>query len=65
MEKTAMSISDQIREALDGRTQRWLAIKAMIPESDLSLKINGKIEFTEEELKSISKALKRKIKAPK
>lgn len=62
MEKTIVSIPEQIKAAMDGRTQRWLSMKAMIPEADLSNKMKGKSEFTDEELRTISSLLKVKIK---
>ncbi len=59
MEKTALSISEQIKVALDGRTQRWLSLEAKIPEADLSKKMNG-VEgflFTQEEINRINARL--------
>lgn len=61
MAKVGLSIADQIRIALDGRTQRWLSFEVKIPEQELSKKMNGSLEFTEEELKSIQERLKFKI----
>ncbi len=59
MENTVeKSIPDLIREALDGRTQRWLSLKAKIFESELSKKMNGIIKFTDSELDRISNVLK-------
>lgn len=63
MEKTkVISIADQVKDALDGRTQRWLSFKAEIPESDLSKKMNDSLEFTDEEIKRINSILGSKIK---
>lgn len=63
MEKVkTISIADQVKDALDGRTQRWLSFKAEIPESDLSRKMNGSLEFTDEEIKKINELLGVKIK---
>lgn len=62
MEQTVLPIPEQVTKALDGRTQRWLALNAKIPESELSKKMNGHIDFTEEEIKSINELLKVKIK---
>lgn len=62
MPKTEISIPDQIKTALDGRTQRWLSFEVRIPEPDLSKKMKGTLDFTEEELKSIQERLKFKIK---
>ena len=50
-------ILDQIKVAMDGRTQRWLALNARIPETDLSRKLNGLVKFDETEIKSIEEAL--------
>lgn len=60
--KTKISIPDQIREALDGRTQRWLSFEVRIPEQELSKKMNEVLDFTEEELASIEKRLAFKLK---
>lgn len=62
MPKTEISIPDQIKTALDGRTQRWLSFEVRIPEPDLSKKMKGTLDFTEEELKSIQERLKFNIK---
>lgn len=63
MEKTIIiSVPEQVRIALDGRTQRWLAMAIRMPETDLSKRMNGNVEFTDEELKSINVLLKAKIK---
>lgn len=55
------TIPERIKEALDGRTQRWLCFKALIPEADLSKKMKGKLRFSEEEIKKIENALGTKI----
>jgi hypothetical protein len=63
MEKTKiLSVADQVKYALDGRTQRWLSFRAEIPESDLSKKMNGVLDFTEDEIKRINEILDCKIK---
>ncbi len=62
MAKVELSIAEQIKVALDGRTQRWLSFEVKIPEQELSKKMNGSLEFTEEELKDIQTRLKFKIK---
>ena len=61
MKKEKVSIKDQILEALDGRTQRWLSFEIRIPEQTLSKKMNGSIPFTNEELKKIENRLKYKF----
>ena len=40
--KTELRLHERIKEALDGRTQRWLSLNAKIPESELSRKMQGK-----------------------
>ena len=52
-----ITIQEQITAALDGRTQRWLSIRAQIPESDLSKKMNGSWEFKKEEIDRINEVL--------
>lgn len=57
-EKTKLSIQDKIKQALDGRTQRWLCFKSEIPETELSRKMQGKLLFTDAEISRINEALK-------
>ena len=61
MKEANLSIPEQIRKALDGRTQRWLSFEARIPESDLSKKMNNELPFTEAELERIETRLDFKI----
>lgn len=61
MPKVILSIPAQIKVALDGRTQRWLSIEVSIAEAELSKKMNGAMDFTEQELKRIEERLKFKI----
>lgn len=56
-----MTIPEQIKKALDGRTQRWLSFEVRIAEQELSKKMKGTIDFTDEELKSIEERLNFKI----
>ena len=56
--KTELKLHEKIKEALDGRTQRWLSLNAKIPESELSRKMQGKLLFTDAEISRISEALK-------
>ena len=58
MEEIKLKIHERIKEALDGRTQRWLSLNAKIPESELSLKMQGKLLFTNTEIIRINEALK-------
>ena len=46
VEKETETIQEQIKKALDGRTQRWLSFKAEIAESELSRKINAVLKST-------------------
>ncbi len=62
MAKVEVSIPEQIKTALDGRTQRWLSFEVRIPEPELSKKMNGGLDFTEEEIIAIEERLKFKIK---
>lgn len=61
-EKVLEPIYKQVEVALDGRTQRWLSVNAKIYESELSRKMNGQLEFTDEEISRINEALKSNIK---
>jgi hypothetical protein len=61
-EKTIISLVDQVEKAMDGRTQRWLSLEAKIPESELSRKMNGVTDFTEDEITRINESLKSNIK---
>ena len=61
MENVIMTIPEQIKKALDGRTQRWLSFEVRIAEQELSKKMKGTIDFTDEELKSIEERLNFKI----
>jgi hypothetical protein len=58
MEEIKLKIHERIKEALDGRTQRWLSLNAKIPESELSRKMQGKLLFTNTEIIRINEALK-------
>lgn len=46
-----------IEDALDGRTQEWLAQRLKINNTRLSHCINGLMEFTQEELDGINEYL--------
>lgn len=61
MENTLISIPEQIKKALDGRTQRWLSFEVRIAEQELSKKMNGVMGFSAEELKKIEERLNFKI----
>lgn len=57
MKKEKLSIQEQVTKALDGRTQRWLSFEVRIAEPDLSKKMKGTVDFTEDELKRIGDRL--------
>lgn len=60
---TRLTIQQQIKKALDGRSQRWLAMEIKMPESNLSKKMQSKngYHFTKEDLAKISKRLSSNI----
>lgn len=55
------SIPDQVKLALDGRTQRWLSFEIRMAESILSKKMNGDVPFTREDINAINTRLSSKI----
>lgn len=61
MSNIKLTVGKQVKEALDGRSNRWLSLKVGIPESELSKKINDKINFSDEEIYRINKLLKKTI----
>lgn len=61
MVEEKLSIPEQIQKALDGRTQRWLALEIKMPESELSKRMNGKAEFSQEHIKAINERLNTNI----
>jgi hypothetical protein len=61
MAKVKTSIPEQIETALDGRTRRWLSNEVKIPETELSLRMTGKVAFRKEELQRIEKRLRFKL----
>ena len=63
MPKEILDIPEQVKVALDGRTQRWLALEIKMSEDVLSKKMTGAIEFTREELERIEKRLDFKFSA--
>ena len=63
MQKVIESLQEQVKKALDGRSQRWLCFKVQISESDFSKKVRGKLmKFTQEEIDAINAVLKSNIK---
>ena len=52
-----LCVQEQVKNALDGRSQRWLAMEIKMPEDTLSRKMNGYKEFTQDEVDTINKRL--------
>lgn len=50
-------VQEQVKKALDGRSQRWLAMEIKMPEDLLSRKMNGYKEFTQDDVDRINKRL--------
>lgn len=57
MPKIKLTVAEQVKAVLDGRTQRWLALEIKMPEDVLSRKLKGVAEFTKEEIDSINNRL--------
>lgn len=62
MAEDKLPVNEQIKLALDGRTQRWLSLKAGIAEADLSKKLKGSMEFSDEEIIRVQDVLSFTIK---
>jgi hypothetical protein len=62
MEQIILSVAEQVRKAMDGRTNRILALEIRMPESELSKKLKGHKDFTQDEIDAINARLKSKIK---
>jgi hypothetical protein len=62
-EPVIKSLPEQIKEALDGRSQRWLALEVKMHEQDLSRKMNGhdKCIFSDDEIRRINQRLNANI----
>ena len=50
-------VSDLIRYAMVGRTQRWLSDQTLIPEDRLSNKMRSRAKWKQEDLDKINKVL--------
>jgi len=50
-------VSEQIKAALDGRTQKWLHQKSGIPQSELSLVMKDRLKPSERFTERIKKTL--------
>jgi hypothetical protein len=62
MEQTILSIGEQVIKAMDGRTNRMLSLEIRMPESELSKKLKGYKDFTQEEIDAINARLNSDIK---
>ncbi len=60
MEITTMTLKEKIKEALDGRSQRWLSLKMPMAETDLSRKISNN-QLTQQEIDRINSILNSNI----
>jgi len=60
--KEKVSVPEQVKVALDGRTQRWLALEIKMPEDNMSKRMTGVVEFTQDEIDSINTRLQSSIK---
>ena len=61
MVKEVLTVPQQVEIALDGRTQRWLALEIKMPENNLSKRMKGEVEFTDEEIEKINTRLSSSI----
>lgn len=57
-----ISISEQIKIALDGRTQRWLSTEIGMIEDTFSKKMRGIFQFTDEDIEKINARLSSNIR---
>lgn len=57
LKKTDKSIPVKIKKALDGRTQRWLALKISMADTEMSNKMNCITPFSIEDLIKIDSVL--------
>lgn len=54
-------VKDQITQALDGRTQRWLTKELGMKEDTFSKKMQGILNFTDEDIEKINNRLSSNI----
>jgi len=62
MNKKELPIPKQVEILLDGRTQRWLAMEIKMPETDLSKRMKGIVNFQQDEIDRINARLNGSIK---
>lgn len=65
MQKKELSLQEQLKIAMDGRTQRWLSLEVKIAEAELSKKISGSMLFNQAEIDRINERLSSNIQLPK
>ena len=63
-EKLKQQVINDVKVALDGRTQRWLALEIKMPEDNLSKRMQGIVWFSQEEIETINARLNSKIILP-
>jgi len=63
-EELKKKVIKDVKVALDGRTQRWLALEIKMPEDNLSKRMQGVVAFTQEEIDTINTRLNSNINLP-
>lgn len=61
MPKATPTVQEQIKKALDGRTQRWLILELGFREDTFSKKMKGIMPFNPTEIAAINKRLSSNI----
>ena len=56
-EKVLNPVIEKIKTALDGRSYRWLSMEIKMPEAELSKRMNGHIDFSDDEISKIDERL--------
>lgn len=64
MADNKQKVIDAVKAALDGRTQRWLALEIKMPEDNLSKRMQGVVWFTQTEIDAINERLGSFIELP-
>lgn len=54
-------LAEQIKQALDGRTQRWLSTQIGMIEDTFSKKMRGVMQFSDEDIEKINTKLSSSI----
>ena len=63
-EELKKKVIEDVKTAMDGRTQRWLALEIKMPEDNLSKRMQGVVWFTQEEIETINTRLNSNINLP-